>query len=257
MATLWKALTWFDGKNCIDIGRFAVLVLNQPITLPKRYMLDIWNGASFRATADGGTDRWYEFVASISSRDHTLKKIHPDLISGDFDSVKPETIKRCLENNVKMLKTPDQDKTDFTKALEEIWKETGGEIDSVITIVDNSGRLDHIMSNLNTLYEPHQHRLYLLGSNSLTWLLAPGLHHIEVPQSLVVSKAHCGLIPLGEPCTVTTTGLKWNLNKDKMQFGGLISTCNLFSENNSGLVTVETDNPVLWTATVVRKDHSR
>lgn len=84
---------------------------------------------------------------------------------------------------------------------------------------------------------------------------------------------HCGLFPIGASPTVRTTGLRWNLQADRMSMGGLVSSSNLIafdddyvtsaicasSSNSCGSVlvdetlhvTVSTDHPVLWTCEIV------
>lgn len=109
---------------------------------------------------------------------------------------------------------------------------------------DTSGRFDHIMGNINTLYKSDKiiesiqvivfyliiiyfylkrfssiyqilcfYQVIQLASNSLTWILKPGFHNIIIPKILVQTNSWCGLLPIGAPVNcIVTTGLKWNLS---------------------------------------------
>lgn len=247
MATSWRIVNNLVSQNLSDIGHFAVLILNRPISLPEDLVTSIWNAACLRATADGGTDRWYHFVESMRDKSKLLRT-DPDLVTGDFDSITPEKLNHVQEiDTIDVEKTPDMDYTDFTKCLKTMMQRL--KLDSVIVVVENSGRMDHIMSNMNTLYlkEFSGITLFLLASDNVTWLLQPGKHRVHIPHVLIESQATCGLIPLGAPCTVTTSGFKWNLCNTKMEFGGLVSSSNTYDKSCNGLVIVETDSPLLIT----------
>ena len=53
----------------------------------------------------------------------------------------------------------------------------------------------------------------VVSGGSLFWVLRAGQHRIQVPSELCIdpSSSWCGLVPVGQPATATTTGLKWNL----------------------------------------------
>ncbi len=86
-------------------------------------------------------------------------------------------------------------------------------MNAIIAVCENTGRLDHILSNLNTLQQARdiigEIPLYLLTHNSISWVLHPGRHRIHVDERVV--NHHCGLIPLGQPAYVTSSGLKWDM----------------------------------------------
>ena len=42
----------------------------------------------------------------------------PDLVTGDFDSVADAVLERCRAAGARVVATPDQDNTDFTKAVD-------------------------------------------------------------------------------------------------------------------------------------------
>ena len=56
------------------------------------------------------------------------------------------------------------------------------EFDDIVAFVENSGRLDQIMANIETLFLKLDcgKRLYLMSSNSLSFLVPPGLNLIKV-----------------------------------------------------------------------------
>lgn len=79
---------------------------------------------------------------------------------------------------------------------------------------DFGGRIDHTLSQINTLYKTlsEEMRVYLISHETLSWLLCSGRHEIEIPQTLVNDGVWCGFAPMNGTTCVTTTGLKWDLS---------------------------------------------
>ena len=75
-------------------------------------------------------------------------------------------------------------------------------------------------------------------------LLEPGRHEIIPDRNL--EGPTCGLIPIGFPVqNISTSGLKWNLTKQGLTFGGLVSTSNRIVDEK---IIVDTpDGHLLWT----------
>lgn len=228
---------------------FALLILNQKILQPDR-AVELWKNATIRVLVDGGANQWQEIMEKSVQG---LAK--PHLVCGDFDSIQPEVLqnhRKCT--STKVVVTEDQNNTDFTKAVKEILlliKEQNVEIRNIFAFVENSGRLDHIFANIETLFLagdilPKDLDLYMLSSDTLTWLLPAGKHEIILPDE-IDKDTHIGLIPVGnEVKHVTTEGLKWNLNNQPMAFGKLISTSNAVALNAT-CISVQCDDTLLWT----------
>lgn len=91
------------------------------------------------------------------------------------------------------------------------------QIEFVINIMEFSGRIDHILSQINTLFKVSSKMkdidVYLMTKNSLAWLLKPGNHSITVPDKCVQEEQWCSYVPVGAAATATTTGFKWDLSK--------------------------------------------
>lgn len=195
-------------------------------------------------TVDGGTNRWLRWLRQ-NNYENKLK--HPNLITGDLDSCKKDSIR--FFSNSKVIQTVDQDATDFTKSLRVI-EPLIVELDLkyIVAICETSGRLDQILANINTLYLNQQKSVsrpvFILTANSLSWLLPPGENVIIIPENL---RQHwCSLVPFQHSTIVTSSGLRWNLNNTELEFGGIVSTSNTYEQNSTNNVKVITNKAVLW-----------
>lgn len=221
----------------------ALVLLNQPNPYNKPFLTSLWKKALIRASVDGGTNHLYDVFKD------DLDAFLPDIITGDFDSIQDTVKKFYQDKGVEFVPTPDQDYTDFTKAVKEVGKRIHDkQIDCICVYGTFGGRLDHVFGNINTLFEADQFtstNVLQFSDDTVAFLLQKGEHKIEVDPS--VCGEWCGLIPVGGPChCVTTQGLKWNLDKGALRFGELISTSNTLESKETNTVTVETDSPLLW-----------
>ncbi|XP_026737262.1 thiamin pyrophosphokinase 1 isoform X2 [Trichoplusia ni] len=235
--------------------KYAILILNRPITQNPQFMRRLWNQASIRITVDGGTNRWDQFISSQPEAYNKGLKL-PDLVTGDFDSITTEICDKYKKKGCKIVHTLDQDHTDFTKALLELiihCNQIGVEIENVVTFAQNSGRLDQVLGNIQTLFLARDKlliapkiKIYLISDDSISWLLSPGEHVILISEEVRKSKrVWCSLVPIGEACErVTSTGLKWNLDHQRLKYGDLVSTSNRF--DGSDKVTVNCSHTLLW-----------
>lgn len=89
------------------------------------------------------------------------------------------------------------------------------QIGSIVVLLDTSGRIDHLLSHINTLFKAHVFLptidIFILAKDSMSWLLGAGQHTIHVPPYLVERQIWCSYVPIGHECSVTTRGLKWDL----------------------------------------------
>jgi thiamine pyrophosphokinase len=250
---------------------FALIVLNQPLELRAPFYLRIWKNAVYHVGADGGANRVYDLDHSTSGCIVGL-----DTIIGDLDSVRPEVQAYWRVLGSEIIHDRDQYSTDFMKATRylktfEVGKDAhcthsndvsrraklqavqdGPGIKDIVAIGGLGGRVDQGMSTLHHLYTFQNEgsyeagRMFLLSSESITFVLKSGKHKIKVRESypeMSLGK-HIGIIPLKEPSVITTKGLEWDVEDWHTEFGGQISTSNHVKED---WVTIETTKDVLFT----------
>ena len=215
------------------------------------YLSKLLLKCSWFGVLDGAAD-WVRQnpVSYKNNRGCTL----PDVISGDFDSISKETLDYYRSyNDVKVIYTPDQDKGDLAKSFEILAKDKA-EFQSIVILPALSGRLDHLFSNINSLFTaldlfPNIPTFLLMGTpndEQSICLIKPGKTRIDLSHIVKGSSCmHCGLVPLCGNATVTSKGLKWNMNSTFLSFSGMISTSNVV-DTTYDFVEITSNNYLLW-----------
>lgn len=149
----------------------------------------------------------YAIIAVTDGAYLTLKEngIKPHFISGDFDSL-TETPKE-----IEMIHTPNQDFTDFYKALE-ILKGKG--INHVDVYGASGKEQDHFLDNLSTALLWQERMQITFFDNYGCYFLATPKTEISNCLNKTVS-----LIPLPKATNILTEGLLYSLNNETLTFG--------------------------------------
>ena len=134
--------------------------------------------------------------------------LKPSMIIGDCDSVHPELLEKYPYR-----RDPSQDATDFEKAFAYLRKEA---LLPTIIVGMGGGCLDRILVNVSVFSQTDA----LFLSDELIGCVLTGKKIFNWEVDMKVSILGC---PSG---TVTSRGLKWELNRTELSFGGFQSCSN-------------------------------
>lgn len=135
-------------------------------------------------------------IAVDGGFNHCLEMgITPELVIGDLDSSRPQQIKTVTYPR-------DKDKTDLRLALEKY------PADKMTLYCATGGRVDHMLEHM-LLLQAYKGRLTIDGLEQMFVIDRPKVIH-TFPGQIV------SLIPLYGPVTLTTKGLKWNVENKKL-----------------------------------------
>ncbi|EER08008.1 thiamin pyrophosphokinase, putative, partial [Perkinsus marinus ATCC 50983] len=259
-----------------SVRPLAVIVLNSP--LPRSaVMRNLWESAGVRICADGGSNRLHDQFSG---------RLVPDVIIGDFDSVRPEVIKNFqsfkLGSPLQVIRCSDECNTDLDKCMLYAAYHYGNHrdeffgsdsVDPLVAVagsINYAGRLDHTFSIVNSLltatrgrskesageyavHFPNKFRPILFDPDCLAMILPAGEHslHLGRPESVRPNnRYYAGLLPVEGPVrSCTTEGLRWNCEDYRLEFGGIISSCNQISETTE-LIKIVNSDPLLFTMTL-------
>ena len=120
----------------------------------------------------------------------------------------------------------------------------------VVVLGGLGGRVDQAFSQLHHLYMAsidsslNLGDLYLVTGTSIIFLLQKGLNWIRTPMGQGFFTENVGIIPIGRPSVISTTGLEWDVKDWSTEFGTQISTSNHIKAD---VVSVKTTERVLFT----------
>lgn len=172
----------------------------------------------------------YTLIAASDGAFHYLvKKAFPlgklDFVSGDFDSAyEKEWVREAAEKiGFQVYETPDQNRTDFEKALE-ILLEKGTE--KVDIYGGSGGEMDHFLGNLTVAYK-FKNRLEIRFYDEFSeYYFIPNTFEISGVEGRMIS-----LYPFPFAEGIITKGLNWPLSNENLNQTFRIGTRNFAAED--------------------------
>ena len=168
----------------------------------------------------------YDLIACTDGAFHYLEQLKfpldkLDFISGDFDShkIEEEIIQQAQNHSFEIIETPDQNKTDFHKALELILKKGFENID---VYGGSGGEQDHFLGNLSVAYAfKDKLNLQFFDEYSSYYFIPKNFSISDVKGKMI------SLMPFPIAKNIETKGLKWPLNREDLMLGERIGTRNI------------------------------
>ena len=162
----------------------------------------------------------YGLIACTDGAFHYLRKLNfplekLDFISGDFDS---HSGKQEGIYDEKFIYTPDQDKTDFQKALEIIEERNFRKVE---VLGGSGGEQDHFLGNLTVAFG-YKDRLDIRFYDEFS-------EYYFIPKSITVQNVKgkmISLYPFPSVENITTEGLNWPLTNGSLSITSRIGTRN-------------------------------
>lgn len=220
-----------------SLSSCALVLINTP--LPEQRLCRLWSLTDFHILADGAANRLHRMCPNLV----------PDVVVGDFDSAEPDVLHAYKLKGARIRHITEQDSTDLGKALAVASDAGCTKVVVAGQFAGVDGRLDHTFGIVTTMCEYSNMEILVVAGDCYMTLLQSGEHTLLVP--FADSHPYCGVVPIGEPCSaISTTGLVWNMEDARMEFGGLVSACNRLDPKAGGVVRVRISSPVVWCCTL-------
>lgn len=146
------------------------------------------------------------------------KQIPFDLLMGDFDHYRINEAKQMLGNAIEILHTPDQEKTDLDKGIEQAIERGYKHIDIVWA---TGRRADHAITNMtNCVRYAHLANISLYDDYSIIYPIPQAFNKAYKAGTII------SLVPVGTVTGITLSNLRYSLTNEDLILGFRAGTSN-------------------------------
>jgi len=240
----------FDSDSTDKIKQsYDVILLNSPRS---RHIAKLCHHSNTVICADGGANSLFESMDSESP-------CIPRAIVGDLDSIRPHVLDHFVERGSEKIWIDNQEENDFEKSLHYLLDQHT-ESPFIICWGAFGDRFDHEIQSFNVMYKhcakaddsTSDQSIFAMTDRNFAVLLNAGKHRIECAEC---QGPFCGVLPLYSAATVSSKGLKYEMNEATLQFGGLISSSNGIAAADK-CIEIETDQMIVFHTSCSLKEMS-
>ncbi len=157
-----------------------------------------------------------EFVIAADSGLHLADslRLKVDLVVGDFDSVRPAAVESAVAAGAAIESHPaDKDATDLDLALQAAAR--WGATRTIVVGGGGDDRIDHVMANAGVIAAARHAAL-----NPEWWVGPARVWPVRARRDITGRPGDVvSIVPLAGAVVVSTTGLRWPLDHDTLEFG--------------------------------------
>ncbi|PVI01853.1 thiamine pyrophosphokinase-like protein 1 [Periconia macrospinosa] len=229
-----------------DVVPPDLLILNQPIA-NFGVFARLWQHTDYRICADGGANRLFDMFSD--GREKERDDYLPSAIHGDLDSLRDDVRAYYAGRGVEISKDPDQNSTDFGKAMHKISsRRSSSHARKIFVLGTLAGRVDQGLGLLHEMIREETNdpnlQLWLFSESNLSFILRNPRNTVLGTLSSELFTENVGIVPVYGPAVITTSGLEWDVTNWDTQMGRQVSTSNHIKADE---VHIQTNAPILFT----------
>ncbi|UYW01517.1 thiamine diphosphokinase [Flavobacterium agricola] len=159
-------------------------------------------------------------------------KKNPDGLLGDFDRAFDAEIWQKKYNNLEIIHTPDQEKTDFEKGIEFLLSKN---ITQITGLGLTGKRMDHTFNNISSLAKYNDAvAIELLDEYSKIYCI----DQYKSFKKMLAQQTIVSLLPIGKVEGITTKNLAYNLENEDLELGVRTGSSNAVIQTDFVEITI-------------------